>query len=95
MRRLTASPTNAISVGTGSTVIVGQNLGRSEITIVNDGANIVYLQFATNENVAPTAVANQGIRLNANGGSWTSGAYRGAVAGIALTGATVVTVAEF
>lgn len=98
-----AKQSGAVSVGTGSTVIAGNNPSRAEITVVNDGANIVYLQLATVEDAtgatagqptAPTAVASQGIRLNASGGSWTSNAYTGPVAGIALTGATVCTVVE-
>lgn len=96
MRRTTATTTNAVSVATSSTAIVPVNLGRNEITIVNDHATqVVYLQFATVETTAPTAVASQGIRLNAAGGSWSSNVYRGAVAGISVGGASVVTVAEF
>jgi hypothetical protein len=39
-------------------------------------------------------VADSGIRLNASGGSWSTNSYKGPIAGIALTGATVVTVVE-
>lgn len=90
----TATTCSTVSVGLASTPVVGSNGSRAEITIVNDGANIVYLAFSTAQGVAPTAVANSGVRL-AGGASWTSGAYNGAIAGIALTGATGVTVAEF
>lgn len=95
-RTTTASATNTVSVTVASTPVVGANLGRNEITIVNDHATqVVYLQFATVETTAPTAVASQGIRLNAAGGSWTSNVYRGAVAAISVGGTSVVTVAEF
>lgn len=94
-----------VNVGTSTTVVLGNNPGRAEVTVVNDGANVVYLQLATayatpapfagdQVPAAPTAVLNQGIRLNATGGSWTSKAYTGPLAGIAVTGATNVTVTE-
>jgi hypothetical protein len=98
-----AKQSGAVSVLTTTTVVAGNNPARSEITVTNDGANIVYLQLATAEDAtgatagnptAPTAVASQGIRLAASGGSWTSQAYTGPVAGIALTGATTVTIVE-
>lgn len=85
-----SQPGTSVSVSNAaSTVVAAANRDRAEITICNDGANIVYLRLA-----GTGATANQGIRLNANGGSWTSGAYTGAVCGIAMTAATVVTVSE-
>ena len=96
MRRTTAGSVNNVAVAVTSTPIVGVNLGRNEITICNDHATqVVDLQFATVETTAPTAVASQGIRLNAAGGSWTSNTYRGAIAGISVGGTSTVTVAEF
>lgn len=89
MSSTSSMPTTSVSVGTTSTAIVSQNIGRREITIVNDGANVVYLGLGR------AAVAGQGIRLNANGGAWTSGQWDGIVNGIAVTAATNVTVAEF
>jgi hypothetical protein len=65
------------------------NLGRREVTIVNDGANVVYLNFGT------SAVANAGVRLNAAGGSYTTNNWEGTVRGIASRPPRVVTVAEF
>lgn len=88
MSKTTAGSVTAVSVATSTTAIVGQNLGRRELTIVNDGANIVYLALGS------TATANNGIRLAA-GASYTTNLWQGPVSGIALTGATVVTVAEF
>lgn len=90
-----AKTSGAVSVGTSSTTVLSANDARVEVTITNDGTNIVYLQLNTTDGTTvPTAVASQGIRLAASGGSWTTNAYTGPVAGIALTGATTVTVCE-
>jgi len=89
MSKTTAGGTTAVNVGTTDTAILGQNLGRREVTIVNDGANVVYLSFGT------AAVANAGVRLNAGGGSYTTNNWEGMIRGIAVTAASVVTVAEF
>lgn len=96
----TAFASGAVSVLTTSTVVAVNNPARAEINVVNDGVNVVYLAFATanasdGTPTAPTAVANSGIRLNPAGGSWSSTAYSGPVAAIAVTGTTAVTVAEF
>jgi hypothetical protein len=87
MSRTTAVNTG-VSVATTDTAILAQNLGRREVTIVNDGANVVYLALGA------TAVANQGIRLAA-GAAYTTNLWEGTVRGIALTGATNVTVCEY
>jgi hypothetical protein len=89
MSKTTAGSTTAVSVGTTDTAILPANLGRREVTIVNDGANVVYLSFGT------AAVANAGVRLNAAGGSYTTNNWEGTIRGIAVTAASVVTVAEF
>lgn len=90
-----ARTSGAVSVAITSTPVVSANDARVELTITNDGANVVYLQLNTTDGTStPTAVASQGIRLAASGGSWTTNSYTGAVAGIALTGATNVTVVE-
>lgn len=91
----TALTSGAVSVLITSTAILADRAGRAEVTIVNtDATNPVYLAFSTSFGVAPTAVAVNGIKL-APGASWTSGAYTGAIAGIAVGGTVVVTVAEF
>jgi hypothetical protein len=90
MSKTTAGPVTFISVGTTDTAILPANLGRREVTIVNDGANVVYLSFGTG-----AAVANAGVRLNAAGGSYTTNNWEGAIRGIAVTAASVLTVAEF
>lgn len=72
----------AVSVGTSSTLIVAANEGRVEVTICNDHATqVLYLGLGV------PAVANQGIRLNAAGGSYTTTSFTGAINGLA-TGAT-------
>lgn len=89
MSKTTSGSVTAVSVATSDTVILAVNTGRREVTIVNDGANVVYLSFGR------PAVASNGVRLNASGGSYTTNSWEGSINGIALTGATVVTVAEF
>jgi predicted ester cyclase len=88
MSKNTAGSVTAVSVATTDTPIVSANLGRIEITIVNTSANIVDLAFGI------TAVAANGVRLAA-GASYTTTNWKGAIRGIAQTGASVVTVAEF
>lgn len=94
-----AKTSGAVSVATSSTVVAANNPSRVFVTLVNDGANVIYLALATAKDgtdtpVAPTAVANAGIRIAATGGSVTLTGYTGPIAGIALTGATVLTVVE-
>lgn len=82
-------PGKAVSVGAASAEVAAANADRAEITVQNDHATqVVYLKLGA------TAVANQGIRLNAAGGSWTSQAYTGAVNAIATGAATPVLVTE-
>lgn len=84
------------TLGATSALVAAENVGRAEITIVNDHAvQVIYLQLATNPDVEPTAVANQGIRLNAAGGSWTTNNFDGAIAGIASGAGTGYTIVEF
>lgn len=89
MSKTTSGSTTSVSVGLADTAILPQNIGRREVTIVNDGANTVYLSFGR------AATASNGVRLNANGGSYSTNNWEGAINGIALVGASVVTVAEF
>lgn len=96
-----AKTSGQVSVLTSSTVVAADNRARTEIIVTNDHASqVVYLAFATAEDInqvptAPTATANNGVRLNAAGGSWSSTSYTGPVAGISVGGTSVVTVAEF
>ena len=49
---------------TGSTGAVAANAKRNYLLIINDSDTVVYLAFGE------AAVANKGVRLNANGGSY-------------------------
>lgn len=87
---VTGTNTNA-SVLTSSTVVAAVNTGRQYLVIVNDGSFPVYLGLGA------TAVANKGVRLNANGGSYEitlDNLFTGAVNGIAVGGTSIVTVFE-
>jgi hypothetical protein len=87
MSKTTAANT-AVSVATSDTAILPQDQGRRELTIVNDGANVVYLALGA------AAVLNSGIRLAA-GASYTTNMWQGTVRGVAATGATNVTVCTY
>ncbi|MDO8673041.1 MAG: hypothetical protein Q7O66_16660 [Dehalococcoidia bacterium] len=55
---------SAVTVTTNSGVALAANENRKYALFVNDSDTTIYLM------IAATAVANQGIRLNANGGSY-------------------------
>ncbi len=71
-----------------SSVIRASNANRISLTIVNDSAQVVYLSKSG------TAIPNEGIRLNKNGGSIIIEDYTGAVSGIATGGSRNVTFSE-
>jgi hypothetical protein len=82
---------SAVTVSTSNTTVLARNTGRQYAVIVNDGANPVYLSLGG------TAVANSGIRLNAQGGSFeitNENLFGGVINGIATGGSSVVTVFE-
>ncbi len=98
-----ATTSGTVTAATSSTVVLGNNPSRVEVTIENIGANPVDLAFATTQTAggngppaptAPTAVAGQGLRLAA-GASWTSKAYSGPIAAIATTAPSALVIAEF
>lgn len=69
----------AVNVTTSSTTIVSAKTDRRWLYLVNDSDTTIYLSFGG------TATLNQGIRLNANGGTLTinaSNLYTGAITGI-------------
>ena len=85
-------PNGLITIGTTSTRVLYRKENRRIAAIVNDSSNTVYLSLG------PTAVMNGGIRLNANGGSFTFGIqtdfkWCGEVYGIA-SGNSNITVVE-
>lgn len=53
-----------VQAGTSTTELVAANVNRTYLLIQNDGATDVYLKFGAD------AVVGEGIRLNANGGSY-------------------------
>src|SRR4051812_32478031 len=84
------TPATSASVGAASVQLAAANKSRVEITICNDHATqVVYLSLGS-----AAAVVNQGIRLNAAGGSYTTSAYLGAIQAIATGAATTVTITE-
>ncbi len=90
--KLSIAHTTASMTATSATVLAA-NGGRKYALVVNDGAADVYL------NLGGTAVANQGIRINANGGSYELGSvigglFDGAINGITLSGSATVLVTE-
>lgn len=87
INRITGSMTNtSVSVLATSTAILTANSGRQYAAIVNDSANTIYLGFGE------TAVSGEGVRLNANGGTYeinNSNLYIGAVNGISSATSSV------
>ncbi len=71
------NPGGAVAVGTASTPVVGSTPGRVELVLTNDSDTTVYLRLA-----ATGAALGQGIRLNANGGSFSTDKYLGPVSAI-------------
>lgn len=84
-----AQPGTSVSVGTSSTEVVAANGARVAVVIGNDHATqVLYLSLGG------TAVANEGIRVNAAGGQVTITSYTGAINGIATGASTTALVAE-
>ena len=88
------TPTHtAPSIGTTSTTALASNAGRLYALLINDSDETIYLKLGA------TAVANEGIRLNANGGSYEmskllGNLYTGAVYGICVSGNKTLLVTE-
>ena len=85
------------SVTSSTTTVLAANVGRIAALIVNDGTSTVWLRLD-----GGTAVANEGIPLGANGGSYYMvGIYdnidadKGAISGITASATVVVTVTEW
>lgn len=93
MHFASARTSSAVNVGTGSTPVLDADPSRQTVILTNDGANIIYVALSTDEE-PPTAVANSGGRLNANGGTITLEGYQGPIAAIALTAATNLCILE-
>lgn len=80
-----------VAIGAGSTPALALNEDRRFAVFVNDSDETIYL------NLTGTAVMNQGIRLNANGGSYeinSTNLYTGIVTAICASGAKNLCVTE-
>jgi len=72
-----------VTCGATSTQLIAANEGRKYLVLVNDSNEVIYASLGS------AAVMNQGIRVNANGGSYEiSGErpFRGAIYGICASG---------
>lgn len=81
------------SMSASSGTVLAANTNRRYALIINDGTVDVYIKLGA------TAVANQGIRLNANGGFYelgpsTGNLFHGAINGITASGTSTVLVTE-
>ncbi|GAH26007.1 unnamed protein product [marine sediment metagenome] len=86
----TATPTK-VAVGVASTAALAANANRKFAVFVNDSNETIYLSLSG------TAVINEGIRLNANGGAYETSLlnlYTGAVTAICASGGKNLTVTE-
>lgn len=93
LNRFTDAPTNTkIACTTSSTLVVATSTGRQYVAIINDEAtNPVYLGLGR------AAVGSNGIRLNANGGSFEitqENLFTGAIYCIASSTATLTVVSK-
>jgi hypothetical protein len=88
----TTAANGGVNVGVASTLILAANAARQYAAIVNDSDTTIYLGFGA------AAVAHQGIRINAEGGSYEinhTNLYRGVINGIhADVGNKVVCILE-
>ncbi len=90
-RLIIAHTTASITSASGAALAV--NNDRKYALLINDGSVDVYL------NLGGTAVANQGIRINANGGSYElsrdmGNLFDGVINGITASGTATVLVTE-
>ena len=84
---------SAVSVGSSTTAIIAANSARRYLLLVNDSDEVIYVKLGA------AAVANQGIRINASGGTLelsplNGNLYRGAVNGICASGSKTMLVTE-
>ena len=81
------------AVGSGTTTVLAANAARVYALFVNDSDTTIYLRLGED------AILNEGIRINANGGSFEmtqqqGNLYDGVVNGIASAGSKNMTVLE-
>ena len=78
----------AVTVGNTTTVLAAANADRKEIVICNDSDEPIYLGYGTN------AVMNQGVRLNAYGGTIVETVWTGSINAICSSGTKEATYVE-
>lgn len=93
-RRQKAQVSGSANVTSASSIVLPRNTNMIERTIVNTGATDVSLQLETSLGVNPTAVAGQGVFLKANGGSWSTNVFSGAIAAIVASGTGTLAITE-
>ena len=90
----TITPTHsAVTVGNTTTAAIAANTARKYLLLVNDSDEAIYVKLGA------AAVLNQGIRLNASGGSLelsvaNGNLYAGAVNAICASGSKTLLVTE-
>lgn len=88
------TPTHtAPTIGNTTTVALAANTTRRYLLLVNDSTEDIYIKLGA------AAVMNQGIRINANGGSYEmskklGNLYTGAINGICTSGSKILLVTE-
>lgn len=88
-------PGTAVTIGTTATAVLAANGNRAGAVLINDSDEVIYLKLGTVA-VSP-AVLNEGIRLNAAGGSFTidqNFLYTGAINAISTNGSKKLLVTE-
>lgn len=91
-----ATFSGAVTAGVADAALVSEDLGRSEIIVVNTHATQgAYLQLPTARGATKAAVVGEGIYLSPAGGSWSSTTWKGAVRCIATGATTVLTVVDY
>lgn len=81
------------AIGASTTAALAANTSRKYVLLVNDSDSVIYIK------IGAAAVLNQGIRLNASGGSYEMSAIHGnldtrAINGISSGAAKVLLVTE-
>ena len=67
--RAVENPAGITHLGVTAEIVLANNPNRLAFTIINLSANVVYVSLTSD--VSATVGAEQGIRLDANGGSFT------------------------
>ena len=90
--RVNSATSTAVTVGNTSTSVLAANPDRKAVVLVNDSDTDIYVELSA------SATINEGVRLNAGGGSFrmdlSTGIYLGAISAIASAGSKNMTVIE-